>query len=83
MSNRDLAKVQACLDLLQQAQSIVNCAAQALSSVDGFGHEWGKLSKPHDCIKEHWHLVRLRLSQQLAGQPNPYAPAAAQKGGGS
>lgn len=53
-------KVRECLALLQEAQSLVDRAGQALCSVRGFAAEWSKLQKPIDFIKAHWYIVERR-----------------------
>jgi hypothetical protein len=53
-------KVRNCLDLLQEAQSLVNQAAQQLCSVPGTADEWSDLSEPIDCIKKHWYKIESR-----------------------
>jgi hypothetical protein len=48
LSPEDLANVELCLQLLQQAQSLVDSAAQALCPVPGFGNQWSALGT-HRC----------------------------------
>jgi hypothetical protein len=62
LTSEELAKVRECLDLLQHAQNIVNCAAQALCSVRGFANEWGKLVNAYDAIKAEWYMVNDRAA---------------------
>jgi hypothetical protein len=57
----DRDRVQRCLDLLQQAQEMIELAGQALCPVPGFAEEWSNLRVPYETIKEHWHVVNLRL----------------------
>ena len=70
MNAESETKVRNALDLLQEAQSLVNQAAAELCSVDGFGREWSKSAKVHDAIKAYWHQVncrRIGLSERAKG----------------
>jgi len=49
--------VQACLDLLQRAQTLINDAASKLSNVDGMSKEWVALNKPYELVKKNWHSI--------------------------
>lgn len=75
MNASDRQQIQLCLDLLQEAQSIVDEAAQALCPVPGFADQWSSLHKPYDAIKAAWHRVeRRRMGLQSS-------PAAAESAG--
>jgi hypothetical protein len=54
------AKVRRALDLLQEAQSIVEDACQELCPIPGFSDTWGRTCKLYDAVKAHWHLVEAR-----------------------
>jgi len=56
-------KVQKSLNLLEEAQGLINEAASELSSVDGFADQWSELGKLYDQVKATWHLVDQRQSQ--------------------
>lgn len=60
LSAEHRAKVRACLDLLQDAQSLVDSAAQELCPVPGFADEWSKLAAPYEAVKTAWYLVENR-----------------------
>jgi len=61
----DTANVRRCLDLLQQAQGIINEAAAALSSVPGFALEWGEMGQAYNAVKAQWHAVASRRNRIL------------------
>ena len=63
----DLAHVRRCLDLLQEAQTLIDAAAQALCPVPGFGNQWSRLGVPYAVVKQNWHRVEARR-QQLASR---------------
>ena len=65
LTAEEIEKTRECLALLQEAQYVVDRAAQALYSVRGFADQWSDLSEPHETIKRHWHVVNARLSRLL------------------
>jgi hypothetical protein len=65
------AKVRECLDMLQEAQNLVNQAAQSLCSVPGFASEWGALSEPYQVIKANWHKVEARRVRVFSSGRRP------------
>lgn len=69
MTPEHSAKIQECLELLQEAQNLCDLAAQALCPVPGFAEEWSALHAPHDAVKAAWYMVaarrdRLRLADK-------------------
>lgn len=59
-------RIRESLELLEQAQGLVNQAAQALCPVPGFGDEWSSLHDTYDAVKAAWHRVDGRR-QALGG----------------
>ena len=70
MNQADLDRVRHCLDLLQQAQYLVNEAASALCPVAGFANQWSAAGKVYECIKQYWHTIDGRR-MALLSKPNP------------
>ena len=60
MTDEERVHVQRALDLIQQAQLLINAAAQELCPVNGFANEWSASAKVHDNIKRYWHRVNSR-----------------------
>ncbi len=52
------ARVTAALDLIQEAQALVNSAAQALCSVNGVGSAHERLGRLYDQVHLAWYVVR-------------------------
>jgi hypothetical protein len=51
------ARVEAALASIQEAQKLIDQAAQALCSVSGMVREWRKVSALHDQVKRAWYAV--------------------------
>ena len=51
-------RVQAALGAIQEAQALVERAAQALSSVNGLCPEYEKLGRLYDQVHRTWYVVR-------------------------
>ena len=62
------AKVRAALEKLEQAQGLINHAAEDLCPVRGFADEWQASGAVHDTVKEYWHAIDARLAA-LRGIP--------------
>lgn len=60
LSEEHRQKVQACLDILQEAQNLCDTAAQELCSVPGFANEWSKLGSTYTHVRNAWDLVDAR-----------------------
>lgn len=52
------ARVEAALAAIQEAQTLIDQAAQALCSVSGMVPEWRKLGALHGQVKRGWYAVR-------------------------
>jgi len=50
-------KIRAAMELIEEAQYLMNAAAQALCSVKGMGDAYGQTCRLGDNIKAHWHEV--------------------------
>lgn len=56
-----IAKVQRCLSMLEEAQHLVNAAAQQLRPVPGFADEWSDLDEPYQVVKRNWYKIDGKL----------------------
>ena len=71
LTAEEQAKVRECLQILQEAQNMINYAAQALCPVRGFGDEWEKLSETYEAVKSAWYMVeRRRVGLRPAASQN-------------
>lgn len=61
LGETNVEHVQEALRIIQDAQNLINHAAQELCPVDGFADEWSESVMVHDAIKEYWHRVNSRL----------------------
>lgn len=64
LSSEEHELVRDALDRIQQAQNLINEAAQSLCSVRGFANEWSDSIHVHDTIKTYWHQVETRRRGQ-------------------
>jgi len=64
------SRVLAALDLIQEAQNLLETAAQQLSPVNGFARQWDAVSQSRDRVKRTWHVVAARR-QAAAQQSEP------------
>lgn len=73
LSTDEQAHVRECLDLIEEAQGLINRAASALCPVRGFADVWGEASDVYETVKHYWHRVNARrggLSRGLAICPS-------------
>ncbi len=68
LTPEEAAKVRNCLAILQQAQGMINSAAQELCSVRGFADEWSASNKVYDAIKAYWYKVNSRRQRIKDGE---------------
>jgi len=54
-------RVRAALDALERAQSLIEIAAQSLSSVEGLYPEHQRLGRVRDQVHRTWQVVRQRV----------------------
>lgn len=59
-SMSDAERIRASLDTIQEAQHLIDLAAQYLCSVDGFADEWSASHQVYDAVKAYWYLVERR-----------------------
>ncbi|MGB7329261.1 MAG: hypothetical protein WBD31_30550 [Rubripirellula sp.] len=65
LDQESVDRVRAALELIHQAQLLINHAAQELCPVSGFADEWSKSAEVHDLVKSYWHEVNSRLIEIL------------------
>ncbi len=70
MNGEDIERVRTALHHIQEAQHLIDSAAQALCPVAGFGDEWSASAAVHDRIKAYWHRVSNRLRERLQQEDN-------------
>lgn len=66
LTAREIRQVRQCLEILEQAQNLVDTAAQALCPVRGFADEWSHTGKAHDAVQREWVRIHNRLQDLLA-----------------
>jgi hypothetical protein len=73
-------RVRMALALIEEAQSLINCAAQELCDVRGMCPEWEGSRRVHDTIKLYWQRVNRKFQGlrsagplQLGDTSSPYA----------
>lgn len=59
------ARVEAALACLEDAQRLIDQAAQALSAVNGLGSEWRRLGALHDRVRRAWYDLRGKTDSLL------------------
>jgi hypothetical protein len=59
------ARVEAALASLENAQRLIEQAAQALSAVNGLGAEWRRVGALHDRVRRAWYDVQGRADSLL------------------
>jgi len=59
------ARVEAALVCLEDAQRLIDQAAQALSGVNGLGSEWRRMGVLHDRVKRAWYDVQGKTDSLL------------------
>ena len=61
LSDEDIAKVRRALDIIQEAQNMVNAAAREICSVPGFAKQWSGSRKPYEAVKGYWYRLNDRM----------------------
>lgn len=61
LAEDDIAKVRRALDIIQEAQNLVNAAAREICSVPGFSREWSDSRRPYEVVRDYWYKLNGRL----------------------
>jgi len=61
--NRRDPRVENALEKVEEAQRLLDKAAQDLCSVDGYAAEWKATCELYQKVKEHWHEVDARRGE--------------------
>lgn len=60
LTDEECTRVRRALDIIEQAQNLINLAASELCPVQGFADEWSAAYQVHDTVKDYWCLVERR-----------------------